>query len=107
MLRLWTTSCTSHTREQVSSLHSRSGSSSLAERTHDMGNVHYFRESMAGEPWIFRQVDPNKKSEWCTASQPFLAWGEGRISWLARNPTDGNIVRLTAAMLDNYAERVM
>ncbi len=70
-----------------------------------MGNVHRFRDNAAGEQWIFRQVDPNNP-EWCTESQPFIAWGEGRISWLARNPTDGNILRLTAAIMENYAERL-
>ena len=71
-----------------------------------MGNVHYFRESTAGEQWIYKQEEP-KTAEWCTESQPFIAWGEDRISWLSRDPTDGNIVRLTAALVDNYAERVM
>jgi hypothetical protein len=71
-----------------------------------MSNVYRFRESMAWEQWIFKQEDPNNP-EWCTESQPFIAWGEDRISGLARNPTDGNIVRLTAALVENYAERVM
>ena len=71
-----------------------------------MGSVYRFRDSMAGEQWIFKQEDPNNP-EWCTESQPFIAWGEDRISGLARNPTDGNIVRLTAALVENYAERVM
>jgi hypothetical protein len=71
-----------------------------------MSNVYRFRESTAGEQWIFRQVDPNNP-EWCTESQSFIAWGEDRISGLARNPTDGNIVRLTAALVENYAERLM
>ena len=71
-----------------------------------MGNVYRFRDSMAGQQWIFQQEDPNN-AEWCTESQPFIAWGEDRICWLSRDPTDGNIVRLTAALMDNYAERVL
>jgi hypothetical protein len=72
-----------------------------------MGNVHYFRDSAAEESWIYKQEDPNTKAEWCTESQPFLDWGNNRIAYLSSKPTDGNIVRLTAAMLDNYAERVL
>src|SRR3954470_12485347 len=100
------TSCGSHTRGHPSSGRSRSGSSSAVERTDDMGSLYRFRDSTAGEQWIFKQEDPNNP-EWCTESQPFIAWGEDRISGLARNPTDGNIVRLTAALVENYAERLL
>jgi hypothetical protein len=43
---------------------------------------------------------------WCAESQKLMSWGNRRIGVLETNPTDANLVRMTAALLDHYMAAV-